>query len=135
MLGMITEKVLTISPVAKKTFTQGGIINLVSSDTERVSGVGQKLGRMLFSPIMIVVAMVSLYKLIGFAFFAGVGVLVLSFLQQIVMSRCIMKIDREKKKIDDKRLEITNQVFQNIKTVKLAAWEEHLSEKIRMKRN
>lgn len=126
LLGMISEKVLTISPVAKKTYTQGEILNRISSDTDKIYGIGQRLGRIFCIPILITIAMISLYKLLGVAFFAGVGVLVFSVIHQVIVARYIRKLDKEKKKIEDKRLEITNQVLQNMKTVKFAGWGERL---------
>lgn len=98
-------------------------------------GIGQRIGRIFCIPILITISMISLYKLIGIAFFAGVGVLVLSIIQQIVMARFIRKIDKEKKKIEDKRLEITTQVLQNMKTIKFAGWGPSLEKKITAKRN
>ena len=71
---------------------------------------------------MMAMTLISLFKLIGIASLVGVGVLCLSIVVELIMTRFIRNLDKKKKKIEDKRLEITNQVFQNMKAVKLAAW-------------
>lgn len=111
---MISEKVLTISPAAKKTYSQGEILNRLSSDTTKVFGLGHRVGRIFFIPFMIIVSMISLFKLIGFAFLAGVGMIGVQAIHQVFVTKCITKLDK-KKKIEDQRLEITNQVFYNIR--------------------
>ena len=61
--------------------------------------MGQRVGRIFCIPILISITMISLYRLIGVAFFAGVGVLVFSIIHQIIVARWIRKLDKKRKNI------------------------------------
>ena len=94
LIGLISEKTLSISPSAKKTFTQGEIVNRCQVDAGRIHGIGGCLARVLCLPVMLTVSMVSLFKMIGPAFFAGLGIIGVSVIYNIFMARYISNIDK-----------------------------------------
>ncbi len=56
---------------------------------------------------MLTVSIFSLYRLIGVASLTGVGVIGVSLIYNLVVSRWIMRIEERQKKANDKRMEIT----------------------------
>jgi hypothetical protein len=61
--------------------------------------------------------------LVGVAFLAGLGVIVLASLINMAVSRFTSRYQQNIANATDNRMKVTNEVFNNIKFIKVNAWE------------
>ena len=66
-----------MSKAAMKDSTVGEVVNLMSVDAQRIQDVATYLWMIWSSPVQILVAVIFLYYVIGWAVLAGVAVLIL----------------------------------------------------------
>lgn len=71
-----------------------------------------------------------LFYYLGFSFFAGIGVFVMSFYTNIFISRRLARIQKAYMKTKGQRVSITTEVVNNIKVIKLNGWTEFFREHI-----
>lgn len=90
---------------------------------------------LVYITTLLVLAVYSLFALLGEAFFAGLGVLVVAGIFGVVMASWIAKTNTLQMKATDARMDITTQLLHNIKTVKLSGWEAIMESKINSKRD
>lgn len=95
----------------------GEMINLMSIDANRLMELWHYFYLMCFSPLRIVVVLVGLYWVTGFAFFAGLAVSVLlmpfTVLIYIIGRRFQVKLTKNR----DKRLKMINSIINGIKVM------------------
>ncbi|KAH8832587.1 P-loop containing nucleoside triphosphate hydrolase protein [Flagelloscypha sp. PMI_526] len=117
--GLVTalySKSLQLSSSARSSMATGDIVNLMSVDATRLQDFCT-YGLMIVSgPFQIVLAFVSLYNLLGWSAFVGVAVMIISMPLNTFIAR-IMKAIR------DERTKLMNELLNNIKSIKLYAWE------------
>ncbi|KAH8929537.1 hypothetical protein BT69DRAFT_1292537 [Atractiella rhizophila] len=145
LVGLIYAKSLILSNEERGRRATGDIVNLMSSDSW--SGI-----------LQLVVAFISLYKLVGFSvglvsvylFLAGVSVLLLSMPANILVTNVQarfqknqmknkgMTTDVQQKSADggtDQRMRIMSEILNNILSIKLYAWENSFVKKLFAVRN
>lgn len=69
-------------------------MNRSSVDASKIHGISAKIGELLSLPIMLTVSILSLYKLIGWSFIAGMGVFVIMIIFTLFMARWMHKIQK-----------------------------------------
>ncbi|PWN22275.1 hypothetical protein BCV69DRAFT_257017 [Microstroma glucosiphilum] len=105
--------------------TDGQIANLVSVDVFKVSEVCAYL-HFVFpqAPLILGLALYLLYSLLGWSALAGFAVLAAAMPAQALVARFFVKLQKQLLEATDKRLNLTTEVLNCIKTVKFFAWEE-----------
>ena len=73
-------------------------------------------------PLVIFVCFVLLFQYLGLTFFAGLGVFVLAFLINIVLTRISAKLQKRYMECQDVRVNATTESLNNIKMLKLYSW-------------
>ena len=73
--GAVYRKSLKLSNGARRNFTVGKIINLISTDSENLNELLPKLNMAWSMPLQIVLALYFLYQELGIAMLAGVAIL------------------------------------------------------------
>lgn len=115
--------------------TLGTIINLMSVDSFKISEVTAYLHFLCASaPTMLIISVLLLWEVMGFS--AIPGVVVMAFLLPINYALA-MGFNTTSKNIlaaTDKRINITNEVLQNIRIIKYFAWEDRFGMMINEKR-
>ncbi|PWN87324.1 hypothetical protein FA10DRAFT_183067 [Acaromyces ingoldii] len=111
--------------------SDGEVTNLVSVDVFKVSEVGAYL-HFLFpsAPLQIVLCVYLLINLLGWSAVGGVAVLVLSLPLQTLISRLFVRLQRRLLEATDRRLNLTSEVLNCIKTVKFFAWEKSFEKRL-----
>ncbi|GAB1302447.1 ATP-binding cassette sub-family C member 2 [Apodemus speciosus] len=102
IIASVYKKALTLSNLARKQYTVGETVNLMSVDS-------QKLGPSVL---------------------AGVGLMILLVPVNGVLSTKIRKIQVQNMKNKDKRLKIMNEILSGIKILKYFAWEPSFKEQV-----
>lgn len=105
--------------------TDGQVVNLVSVDVFKTSEVCAYL-HFAFpgTPITIGLCLALLWNLLGWSALVGFGVMLAIAPCQTLVSRVFVRIQRAMLEATDRRLNLTTEVLNCIKTVKFFAWEE-----------
>ena len=102
---------------ARTESTVGEIVNLMSVDAEHLRDVVQYIWGVWSSPLQIILSLVFLYKTVGYAVFAGLGVMVLILpLNAIVIGKIqnLQVVQMERK---DERIKLITEILNGIKVL------------------
>lgn len=108
----------------------GSVLTLMSVDTNQVSNVGDYLQNIVSSILQIVIAIVLLYQLLGWSTFAGVACIIAVIPVNFYFAGMFGKIQKEKVKIAENRLQKTSELLKTIRIVKYFVWESEFANKI-----
>ncbi|XP_004616472.1 ATP-binding cassette sub-family C member 2 [Sorex araneus] len=123
ILASVYKKALTLSNQARKQYTVGETVNLMSVDAQKLMDVTSFLHLLWSNVLQIVLSIFFLWRELGPSVLAGVGVMVLLIPINgilVTKNRTIQVSNMENK---DKRLKIMNEVLNGIKILKYFAWE------------
>lgn len=135
LTALIYGKALRLSSEGRSSKTTGDIVNHMAVDQQRLSDLTQ-FGTQLFSaPFQITLCMISLYKLVGPSMFAGIGVMILMIPLNGVIARMMKKLQITQMKNKDSRTRLMTEILNNIKSIKLYAWNTAFMNKLSHIRN
>ena len=132
---LIYQKALTLSPEAKQKKSTGDIVNLMSVDTQRLQELCRNLQLLWSGPFQITLCLFSLYKLIGNAMWVGVFIMVISVPLNTFVFGILKRLQKRQMKIKDERTGLISEILNNIKSLKLYAWEIPFRKKLTYVRN
>ncbi|KAF3925946.1 hypothetical protein ABW20_dc0106339 [Dactylellina cionopaga] len=102
----------------------GAIINLMSVDSFKVAEICAYLHFLVVAtPVQLVVAITLLYQVLGWSSIAGIGVMMVLFPINYLIARQFGRIQTRTMALTDRRMQATNEVFQNVRIIKYFAWE------------
>ena len=130
LIGLIFNKQLKLSSATNKDFTQGEIITFVQVDAQKMQWLSQQLPLVATFPFTLILGFSMLFYYLGYSFFAGIGVFILSFYTNIFISRKLAQIQKAYMKTKGERVSITTEVINNIKVIKLYGWTEFFTQHI-----
>ncbi|GMF28358.1 unnamed protein product [Phytophthora fragariaefolia] len=128
---LLFQKVMRRSLQTKNGLDAVDISNLLTSDINNVLWAAFQVNKLWIIPIQIIVAVMMLYAVIGSAAFAGLAVIALSMLVSYFLAKSSGDAFADLMKRKDDRLSIIKEVFNAIQIVKLNAWEDKFTDKIR----
>ncbi|CAL1297889.1 unnamed protein product [Larinioides sclopetarius] len=123
IISVVYKKALVLSNSARKNFTVGEVVNLMSVDTQRVMDYVQMVNLLWSAPLQIVIAIYLLWKQLGVATLGGLAVMILMIPLNGVISVFIRNFQVKLMKDKDKRTKLMNEIMNGIKVLKLYAWE------------
>ncbi|UZJ53839.1 hypothetical protein CBS101457_003159 [Exobasidium rhododendri] len=136
--GLVTaifKKSLRLSNEDRSGRATGDIVNLMSVDATRLQDLCT-YGHIAWSALFqMTLAFVSLYNLLGWPSFIGVGIMVVSVPINTALARYMRSLSERTMKVKDKRTRLMNEILTNIKSIKLFAWEDAFSAKLFKVRN
>ncbi|KAJ5906589.1 ABC transporter 7 [Penicillium subrubescens] len=113
----------------------GTIINLMAIDSFKVSEVGAYLHFLWASvPVQLIMAVILLYKIMGFSSFAGIALMALMLPVNLFIAKQFNEVQNLILKGTDARIHATNEVLQNIRIIKYFAWEQRFQDIVNEKR-
>ncbi|GAA5978963.1 hypothetical protein JCM5350_004190 [Sporobolomyces pararoseus] len=130
LVGLIYKKALVLSPSERGGRLTGDIVNLQSTDATRLQDLctyGQIAWSGLFQ---ITLAFISLYNLLGWTMLVGVAVMVASMPLTAAIARYQTKLQRQQMKNKDQRTSIMSEILNNIRSIKLYAWENSFASRL-----
>lgn len=108
----------------------GGIINLMAVDAFKVSEVCAYLHAFVGATCMIIVAIVLLYKLLGWSAIVGaISIIALSPVS-FYFAKMLGVYQKKMLEVSDRRTQKLNETFQSIRIIKFFAWEDNFKENI-----
>ncbi|KAG2736930.1 hypothetical protein G9P44_001020 [Scheffersomyces stipitis] len=130
LVSIIHAKSLRLSPDSKKAKSTGDIINHISVDTDVIKGFFYGLQDFVSSPLKLTFCLVSLYRLLGNATWAGL----LGFLVVLPFSTVLFtwfaNCQKRMMKFKDDRTNLTNDILTSIKNIKLYSWEKPMLKRL-----
>jgi ATP-binding cassette subfamily C (CFTR/MRP) protein 2 len=133
-LGMI-NKALSFSVLCNKRFKMGELANLLQVDCARLLLFPKNFSSVIFFFYQIVFAIVFMSLIIGPSFLAGFAVTIAAGCLNVFFSRFAAKYQRNLSIDTDNRMKISNEIFNNVKFIKVNAWEEYFYDKLEAKRD
>ncbi|CAM1507870.1 Fc.00g047180.m01.CDS01 [Cosmosporella sp. VM-42] len=113
----------------------GTIINLMSVDSFKISEVTAYLHFLCAAaPTQLVVAIVLLWKVMGYSAIPGIVVMIFLLPINYFLARGFTSTSKRILAATDKRINVTNEVLQNIRIIKYFAWEQRFGRIINEKR-
>lgn len=135
LTALIYAKALRLSSEGRSSKTTGDIVNHMAVDQQRLSDLTQFGTQLVSAPFQITLCMVSLYQLVGPSMFAGVGVMILMIPLNGVIARMMKKLQITQMKNKDSRTRLMTEILNNIKSIKLYAWNTAFMNKLSHIRN
>ena len=130
LMSAIYSKMLRLSPSSKRKFTVGVINNFMSSDTNEIYFFLAVMNQLYIAPIHTLIATYFLWQQLGPSSLALVAVMVIvGPITSLIMNKT-SKMWNQQMKLKDKRMEQLTEILNNIKILKLFAWENPFLQKI-----
>lgn len=118
LISTIYKKSLRMSIAARKEFTVGEIVNLMSVDAQRFKDVVY-LNELVNAPVQITVAIYFLWGMLGVATLSGVLVLLLLIPINSIVIKMETTLEIQQMENKDSRMKSTNEILTGIKVLKL----------------
>ncbi|BGP00216.1 hypothetical protein NBRC10513v2_004440 [Rhodotorula toruloides] len=130
LISLIYKKALVLSPAERGGRLTGDIVNLQSTDSTRLQDLCT-YGQIAWSGVFqITLAFISLYSLLGWTMLVGVGVMVATMPLTAAIARYQTKLQRQQMKNKDQRTSIMSEILNNIRSIKLYAWENSFAQRL-----
>ncbi|KAF8808123.1 pleiotropic drug resistance ABC transporter [Phlegmacium glaucopus] len=107
----------------------GKIVNLMQGDSYAVAQRFWEFSAIFTSPVRITIALVFLYQILGWSALSGVVVFLVAAVLNYPLARYNISITRASWKARDERMNIVNELLQNIRFLKFYGWEYQWSRK------
>ncbi|CAH8663887.1 unnamed protein product [Heterobilharzia americana] len=131
LTSAIYRKSLRLSPEARAEFTTGELVNLLSVDVNRIKELFMFSFLVWDAIIEFILAFVLLWRQLGSAAIAGIGVLLLMLPLNILLMWATQKFEIREMKYKDKRMKCLGEVLSAIRVVKLYAWEKAFESQVK----
>ncbi|XP_065205454.1 multidrug resistance-associated protein 1-like [Planococcus citri] len=135
LISVIYKKALRISNGARKDFTMGETVNLMSVDAERFVDLMAYMYLLFSTPVQIVLALYFLWQILGASIFAGFGVIIVSILVNWFVADRLKTLQLAQMKNKDNRVKLMNEILSGFKVLKLYAWESSFEKHVLSVRN
>ncbi|XP_008589255.1 PREDICTED: canalicular multispecific organic anion transporter 1-like, partial [Galeopterus variegatus] len=130
IMASVFKKALTLSNSARKQYTVGETVNLMSVDAQKLMDVASVMHMLWSSVLQIVLSIYFLWRELGPSVLSGVGVMVLFIPVNGILAAKNKAIQVRNMKNKDKRLKIMNEILSGIKILKYFAWEPSFKDQV-----
>ncbi|XP_048194448.1 ATP-binding cassette sub-family C member 2 [Perognathus longimembris pacificus] len=130
IMASVYKKTLTLSNLARKQYTVGETVNLMSVDAQKLMDVTSFIHLVWSSALQICLSIFFLWRELGPSVFAGVGVMILLVPVNGILATKSRNIQAKNMKNKDKRLKIMNEILSGIKILKYFAWEPSFKDQV-----
>ncbi|CAM6030921.1 unnamed protein product [Sphagnum balticum] len=130
LVATVYRKGLRLSSAGRQTHGVGNIVSYMSTDVQQIGDSIYLLHNVWVLPLQILIAMGLLFQALGLATIAGFGVMVL------IISCNLFVVQKQRfsfsqlVKSRDQRMKATNEVLNNMKIIKLQAWDEKFQKRV-----
>nr|KAF6321957.1 ATP binding cassette subfamily C member 2 [Pipistrellus kuhlii] len=123
IMASVYKKALNLSNRARKLYTVGETVNLMSVDAQKLMDVTSFIHLLWSNLLQIVLSIYFLWIELGPSVFAGVGVMLLLIPVNGIIATKNKAIQAKNMNQKDKRLKTMNEILNGIKILKYFAWE------------
>ena len=133
--GLLYKKLHSISLTSLHEFKIGKVINLMANDLNDIDSGAIFLGTMILCPYLIILGTLILWGYFGITCLIGLVSSVLFLYGQIRLSNKTVEPRKENKLLTDDRIKYTNEIIENIRLIKMYAWEKAFKGNVEKLRN
>eukprot|EP00026_Physarum_polycephalum_P000575 Phypoly_transcript_00576.p1 GENE.Phypoly_transcript_00576~~Phypoly_transcript_00576.p1 ORF type:complete len:1455 (+),score=279.81 Phypoly_transcript_00576:408-4367(+) len=126
----VYRKSLVLSNGARARTSTGNIVNIMSNDAQRMVDTFQIVNNGLVAPFQIIVAIILMYRVIGWPTFVGLGFMILTFPTNGIIAKKMTEVRRHLVTFTDFRVKTTSEILTAIKIIKLYAWEDSFAQRV-----
>ncbi|CAD8100453.1 unnamed protein product [Paramecium primaurelia] len=126
----IMNKCLKLSTLSNTQRTIGEITNLIQVDAQKMVYASNNLLNISIIPIQTLITLIYIYREIGVTVFVGITIIVLTLIANHFLGKQLLLSQKAVLKSKDDRIKQTNEVFQQIKFIKINAYESIFQNKI-----
>ncbi|CAK9204941.1 unnamed protein product [Sphagnum jensenii] len=130
LVATVYRKGLRLSSAGRQTHGVGNIVSYMSTDVQQIGDSIYLLHNVWVLPLQILIAMGLLFQALGLAAIAGFGVMVLIVSCNLFVVRKQRFSFSQVVKSRDQRMKATNEVLNNMKIIKLQAWDEKFQKRV-----
>ncbi|KAL1674317.1 P-loop containing nucleoside triphosphate hydrolase protein [Schizophyllum commune] len=112
----------------------GRLNTLVTTDLQNIINGRDFILILVYIPLNVVVGIAFLYSILGWSALVGLGVIILSLPLPSISARLIQKLDQERLKRSDARVQTITEVLSVVRMIKLFGWERKMKDKISQQR-
>ncbi|KAF2196793.1 multidrug resistance-associated protein 1 [Delitschia confertaspora ATCC 74209] len=135
LTASIYSKSMRLSNEGRAAKSTGDIVNYMAVDTQRLQDLAQYGQQVWSAPFQITLCMLSLYQLLGYSMFAGVGAMIIMIPVNGFIARLMKTLQKEQMKNKDARTRLMTEILNNMKSIKLYAWTTAFINKLNHIRN
>ena len=132
---LIFDKLLKLASYNKGTFNEGQIVNLIQTDSSKFGLFVGASPEVIILPFKLIYSIYILFSFFHESFVIGFILLIIMIYLFFIFGSKEKKYQKEMMKAADLRMNVTTQVFNIIKTIKLYVWEKVFLQKIQQKRD
>lgn len=135
LMHLIYNKAMRLAPSERNNRSTGDIINHMSVDITRIESLSSYVQTMVSAPTRLVLCLFSLYWLLGKSTFIGILTMTVMIPLNTVLVKSLRSFHKQQMLLKDKRTSFVSEILQNIKSIKLYAWEEPMLSKLKVLRD
>eukprot|EP00606_Chrysophyceae_sp_TOSAG23-5_P001456 GSChrysophyteH2.ASY1.ANO1.1146.1 assembled CDS len=133
--GCLFQKVLCLSTKSRRAYTTGIFSNLYTTDVERITDMVIQAHRFWVLPLQILVSMLLLYGVVGYAMFWGLFAVISVLMVNNYIARLSKVANDKVQAAKDIRMSAVSACFSSSLIIKLNVWENKFEQKIQKARN
>ncbi|KAI0833629.1 P-loop containing nucleoside triphosphate hydrolase protein [Trametes gibbosa] len=112
----------------------GKIVNLMQGDAYAVAYRFWRFSGFFLAPVRLIIAMIFLYRVLGWSAFTAVVIVLVVYVLNYPLAKYDVWLMRRMWKATDRRMNVVNELWQNIRFLKFYGWEYRWSERVRQAR-
>ncbi|KAL6301359.1 P-loop containing nucleoside triphosphate hydrolase protein [Sparassis latifolia] len=109
----------------------GQIVNLMQGDAYAVAHRFWFFSGIFTAPVRLVIAMVFLYRVLGWSSLAPVVIVIVTYILNYPLAKYNIHITRRSWEARDRRMNMVNELFQNVRFLKFYGWESRWAQLVK----
>lgn len=127
--AMTVKKQLKLTAATSKNY-EAGQIHSVRGATHRLVHFCWELSHFVTTPVWLTYCSIRLFQKIGWTYLFGLSLFVICYFFDRHFHRQLAEEHHEQHKLHEKRMNLTSESFENIKTIKFYGWDEYFKKEI-----
>jgi len=130
LMNVIYAKAMKLSASSRNKYSAGEVVNLLSTDADRVRNFWFLLEDYIYAPFMIIACFTALEFVIGHNVFYGIISIALFIPINSFFIKLVSKCEQKQMELKDERLKLMTDILSGMKVLKLYAWEESMRARV-----
>ncbi|XP_077426239.1 ATP-binding cassette sub-family C member 10 isoform X2 [Vanacampus margaritifer] len=130
LVSAIYGKALRVGGAGLARLALGEVVNLMSTDTDRVVNFFNSFHELWSLPFQLAIALYLLYVQVGVAFLGGLGVALLLVPFNKFLASRILSNNQDMLRYKDARVKLMTEILFGIRVIKFYGWEDHFARKV-----
>jgi ABC-type bacteriocin/lantibiotic exporter with double-glycine peptidase domain len=126
----VYRKSLRLSSAARLRWSGGAVVNLLSTDCQRIDRTLKELHTIHAAPVVIIIGFALMINTIGVSALASLAPIIISIPLSGVIMGYAAKTRKKTNAITDERVKITQEAISGIRVLKYNGWEAAMTDRI-----